>query len=402
MKNRQILLVSYFFEPLQTVAAERWARFCAGLKKRGLDLHVLAGPWKSGDTDSSRDIEYLDDPVSEDSGKYKTGFAPTSGFRSTMRKLIPLFLLIDGKWFWSLRVFLKVIQRRHSTSVLIVTGTPWSSVVAAALAARVSSLPYIVDFRDLWATEPFLRSQSALARRYFAWLERWVVRGAMSILTVNDPLTQYFQNLDTTKKVVCIPNGFSGELHYNEVTFNSMATAQTHLLYGGSISGHSGVAEFLKAFDLAQVPVDLAFMGTDFLGVLPHPHAAHIPQVSGREAEMEMARAGVLLLTLHRKSVHYVTGKLMSYLKAGRPILYWGPLESPAAKIVRECGVGWVIANDDLEGLKRALTEINERFHDRHSFAFAPNLTQIREYSVDRMVERIEREVRLSFGIRRN
>jgi glycosyltransferase involved in cell wall biosynthesis len=52
--------------------------------------------------------------------------------------------------------------------------------------------------------------------------------------------------------------------------------------------------------------------------------------------------------------------KIYGALAAGRPILVIGPKDSPAARIVEENDLGWVVGNDDIRGLERALAEIED------------------------------------------
>lgn len=392
----KILLASYFYPPVEAVSAERWGRFSEQLAKRGHHVDVCAGPWlKDAGTVEKNGVttHYLSDDFSEDSSKFIGDVKKKSKYRTLIERFLPLFILIDGKWSWSLRLFKHIFENRRKYELVIVTGTPWSAVVAGAMACRLVGLRYVLDFRDLWAAEPFLHFDSKAARYYFSLLEGWVAKSASAIFTVNEPLKDYFQKIAGKVPVETLANGYEGPLTHTTEEFNSLHNKEMHLLYAGTVSSHSGVPQFLRAFDLAQVPVDLAFLGIDHVGVLPHPHAIHLPHRSASEARTEIAKAAVLLLTLDERSENYITGKLMTYIQAGRPILFWGPLTSPAARLIERHRIGWTVANQDLDGLKKVLDQISSHLLSGEPFNFEPDFKALKIYSVESIVEKLEKSL---------
>jgi hypothetical protein len=57
-----------------------------------------------------------------------------------------------------------------------------------------------------------------------------------------------------------------------------------------------------------------------------------------------------------------LSGKVFEYLAAERPILALVPPDGAAAALLRETGVGAVVAPDDVDGIVRELTALRERW----------------------------------------
>jgi hypothetical protein len=393
---------------MNNVASERWSRYSRSLRARGYQVAVVSGPWQcitNLTSEAEPEVYYLADPLSSDARANRDSAGPkkatTHGLSAmkVLTALLPTFLFIDGKWLWSLNVFRFLVSRKTALGkydLVLVTGSPWSGMVLTALACQVANLPYAVDFRDLWAAEPSLRFASKIARRYFACLERWIVRRARLILTVNEPIRRYLSELNPSIPSTAIANGFEGTLDYSISTFNSTDGIEKHILYAGSIANYHGVGNFLAAESKASSRVPLKFMGTDFVNALAGYLVDRIPHGSAAEAEFEMRRAGVLLMTLDRRSSDYITGKLMSYVKAGRPILYWGPEDSPAAALIRSHNLGWVIDCSDVVGLHSTLSIIDEALRKNRPFNFNPDVKSLQQYSVESLANILEQSLKKS------
>ena len=93
-----------------------------------------------------------------------------------------------------------------------------------------------------------------------------------------------------------------------------------------------------------------------------------------------------------------LSGKVFEYLAAERPILALVPPDGAAAGLLRDTGVGVVVAPDDVDGIERELTALRDRW--RAGQLAAPELTDEWRDSVSRrtrveelvdLLERLER-----------
>jgi glycosyltransferase involved in cell wall biosynthesis len=392
----KIVLVAYYFAPIENVAAQRWNRYARFLALQGHEVEVWTNDWGKLESNAllnasgnlKRVIVY--DPLSQEKAFYtsnKTSVVQDAGLKAQIKKWVPVWLLIDGKWLWSLKVLWKLLSRDWDASTkIIVTGNPWSAVTAVAIAAKILRRPYLVDFRDQWSKEPFAKFKSPLARAYFTGLERRVVSGARAFITVTDPIEKQLSAWKASAIAdasLVLPNGFEGSVGTSAQAFNALEGKTKHILYGGTVSVYHGVGDFIRALEGARPP--LAFVGSDATGLVSEHGFEHIPPVSEKNALELFAKAGVLLLILDREATGYISGKLMSYLKAGRPILYFGPAQSPAAHIIESSSLGWVVDVNEPGKLKTALDEIRAHFESGKPFAFEPRFAELEQYSVDKL-----------------
>ncbi len=371
----KITLVSYFYKPVNNVASQRWTALSEYLEKTGHELSVLSGPW-SENTDK---VSYLADPFSSDGQALKGEAVKT---KSASSGLIPSFLLIDGKFLWAFNVVKKLIRsRKMKNHLVIVTGSPWSGVVATSLICHFLKIKYAVDFRDMWANEPLLRLNTPLARKYFAWLEKFCVRHATLIFTVNETIRKCLSEYNPILPSLAITNGFSGQLTWNHEQFNETFNRKNQILYAGSVSNYHGVEHF---FAHAKTETPLVFMGRDFVGALTDRKVTHLPEQVLTVADEAMRESAVLLMTLDTAATHYTTGKIISYIKAGRPILFFGPKNSPAAQIILNNRIGWVIDTSEPSRLNVVLAEIQAHLKSKTPFQFDPNIGELKNYSIEK------------------
>lgn len=402
LRGMRILLVSYFFPPAQNVASERWGRFSSELKRKGHDVEVICGPWArdpSRGGDNTVAVHYLADPLSADATLVKPGSngrgSPSSRWRRLLTTMLPTFLFIDGKWLWGINALRCLGKLGHEPGdLVVVTGTPWSAVALVSLYCRLRGRPYAVDFRDLWSNEPFLETfRSTASRLYFTLLERFALRNARFVITVNERLASHFRAVRGNSRVLIMPHGFSGELMGDSRGFNITANHDPIIFYAGSIASHHGMDEFLKVAVDCGVTAHLRFRGRDYKNILERHGLSSEPDVSGPALDEELHKAAVLLLTLAPSSSHYTTGKLMSYIKACRPILYFGPADSPAASLIRDHGIGWVVDSAQPEGLAAVLKDVTGKILRKEPFSLRPELDGLRRFSTDQLVEALEKEL---------
>jgi glycosyltransferase involved in cell wall biosynthesis len=396
-------LVSYFFRPVENVASQRWSRFADVLRKTGREVRVTTGPWQDGSP--TLDLTCLPDDFSEDSRIERTRLAGRAQpDRQTeplawaaLKKLFPTYLLMDGKWRWSWRVFLHLLRspaQPDGERVVVATGAPWSVFPAVALACKLRGLPYVLDLRDHWAAYQFSRFNGFLPRSYFAQWERFCIRGARRVITVSEPIREHLARWIPAERVLVVPNGYEGDLEWTETTFNGVAGMDRSILYAGTLAAYHGIERFFDAIGVLEKTVaipPLAFLCRDTYGGLKGRTGLQVmPSVPAAEADRKMAKAGVLLLTLDRKSTEFISGKLMSYLKAGRPILYFGPVDTPAARLIRDAGLGWVVdCQRPNDGLADAVRQIDAVFRSGTKFSFQPQKEALRGYSVSRLALKV-------------
>lgn len=386
----KIVIASYFFPPAQVVASERWRNFSDELKKNH-QVTVFAGPW---DKTSSGDVIYIKDPFSEDGARLKT-LAPavSSKWRRWIQSLGPGFILIDGKWLWSLKVFFKILWFAKF-DLLIITGTPWSAVPLLTLAGKLRRIPVVLDFRDPWATEATSRYSSSWAQAYFGLLQSWSLRNAKLLITVSDELLSRLKKDSAQLKGLVLPNGLKEKIIWSEPDFNSVEQKKTSFIYAGTVTAYHGMNEFLELAELIFKAEEIKLWGSDHTQQCQSYKCIKIEgNISAIEAAEKISDSVVSILVLAKERGEFsISGKIMTYIQCGRPILYFGPDRSPAAEIIRKYDLGWIATDKD--SLQEAYNEISDRIKSRKSFEFHPKIEDLNsKFYRQELVKGLNREL---------
>ena len=78
-----------------------------------------------------------------------------------------------------------------------------------------------------------------------------------------------------------------------------------------------------------------------------------------------MKQSAILLLAINKDSPNakgILTGKFFEYLASGRPIFAIGPSDGDLAQILKESAAGFISENDDLEGIKKVILMLYEKY----------------------------------------
>jgi glycosyltransferase involved in cell wall biosynthesis len=111
---------------------------------------------------------------------------------------------------------------------------------------------------------------------------------------------------------------------------------------------------------LAKVEID------EWIGKEHPKHVLSLPYQPLERVHGHLSMADVHVVVVGESTVGIVhPSKLYGALAAGRPVLVIGPDNSPAARIVREHGVGWAVEHGDTVALERVLTEIENASTDQ-------------------------------------
>jgi hypothetical protein len=207
-------------------------------------------------------------------------------------------------------------------------------------------------------------------------------------------MCRYFQTLASKVPTLSLPNGYEGKIESSPELFNSLQGTKPQALYAGSIAEYHGMSGFI-----AQLPESfrrrLVFLGKDHTGALSQAGLTCEAELPEPQALERMQQSAILVMTLGEKAEHYVTGKLMTYLKATRPILYFGPPLSPAAEIIRKHHLGWVVDRRNPDELSKLIPEIERHLNEAIPFDFKPDFEGLRGYSIPmigaRLVQSLEK-----------
>jgi glycosyltransferase involved in cell wall biosynthesis len=251
----------------------------------------------------------------------------------------------------------KVIQRDGAYAVLSTSPPPATHIAAERLVRRFG-LPWIADFRDPLADNPFRPDERA--QRFYSRLERRIMARAKAVLANTEPLADTLKTRypEMTAKVIVLPNGYDPEEMIEATPISQRpyrVIAHVGTLYGGRHPGlllqsierllasgriEPGTVRIELTGDIQDVAVPLdrpPFSTLQGAGCLIID-AARVPRA---DAHRRMSQADYLLLldVNERGSSIQVPAKIFDYIRIGRPILAFTSRQSPAADILSRCGV---------------------------------------------------------------
>lgn len=406
----KLLLISHFFPPMGGAGVQRALKFVRYLGDFGVQPVVLAGD----------DPGYLQDPSLLDEVapglrvlrvRHRTlldrlrqrlpagdrasgagGVASSLSRSSTSRMrdaALGAWAALQwpderGGWARAAWPAARTLVQDEGIEMVFSTAPPIAAHVLARKLARASGLPWVADYRDLWADNPGNHAPAwrrALERRAEA---RWL-RDAAGVVAVTPSWQRHFAALLGERcPVAWIPNG------YDEADFSALPSPRVpadgafRLVHVGSLYGPRDPAPLLEGLErcLGRRPAGsrplrlrlVGAIGSRFdaaLAIFEMRHPGVIerrPYVAHIDALAEMRAADVLLLMVGAGGgsqpavvAGTLPGKLFEYLRSRRPVLLLGDPQGDAAALLRQHGHGWIA--DELrpaaiaDALQRMLAE---------------------------------------------
>ena len=176
MRDECGILVAQYFLPLNIVAAQRALRIARAMLERYPRVHLVTGDYESLpphllDRQFGQDV--LDDPriVHERVAPMLTGYGYTASPSRAQRLVggVATRLLCGPGVDWrpALRQALQRIPSGDHVRIAVATGPPFISFGTVAGWAGRRRIPLLLDYRDLWTSNPHAR-YPGLARRHRA------------------------------------------------------------------------------------------------------------------------------------------------------------------------------------------------------------------------------------------
>jgi glycosyltransferase involved in cell wall biosynthesis len=275
-----------------------------------------------------------------------------NGYRGRLVRTIAALVTIPEPQFgWFVPAVLagQRLFRSWRPDVIYASALPFTAHLVAARLSRGAGVPWVAEFRDHFADNPYsnLPSWRAPIDR---WIERKVMASASACVTVSEPMARRLRDLHS-KPTVAVLNGFEDDVASPQQPAASggpLRLVYTGLIYPGR-RDPSPLFEAIATLGLGATEIEVIFFGQDLRGVAEaaaRHGVSHVVRVLGaiahRDALAEQRKADALLLLLWNdpREAGVYTGKLFEYIGAGRAILAIGGEGGAAADLIRERGLG--------------------------------------------------------------
>jgi glycosyltransferase involved in cell wall biosynthesis len=260
------------------------------------------------------------------------------------------------------------LMAEWTPDVIYASALPFTAHVVAARLARQVNVPWVAEFRDHFAGNPY-SNLPAWRDPIDRWVERRVLATASACVTVSQPMA------DTlcaryAKPTVVVLNGFDGR--NPAAPAHRDGEAPLRILYTGVIypgrRDPSPLFAAIAALGTAAKEMKVDFYGQDLrtvkelarhYGVSDQVYLGGSIAHADSLAQQQTADVLLLLLWSDPREVGVYTGKLFEYIGSGRPILAVGGEQGVAADLIRSRKLGVVASEPDAiaEALRAWLEE---------------------------------------------
>lgn len=206
--SKNILLIAYHFPPTNNGGVQRPASFEKFLPLYGYQAIVLTVRTREA-MNTENNVIRIPDPGMElaDCGGIKS-FA----FRAIRKVLLKTGILpgVSYWWYKEVKKYIPEIIQQHKPDLILATFPPLENLIIGMEVSKKYNIPLIADFRDGLCFEP-LDSNPFPIRMRERKLEMDVVNQAAQIITVTDPITNYFNSHYPQCNAITITNGFDAD-----------------------------------------------------------------------------------------------------------------------------------------------------------------------------------------------
>ena len=390
--KKKVLIVSFYFPPTNSIAAVRVGKFAKYLPEFGWEPIVLTA-------DTAKDLPQTLPVETEEANVFRTSYfalysslyrnlkgnqatpSVSSSQRFTWKEPIyravrlaqPIYTLsilapiITDPMGWYPHAVKKgrELLNKYEIDAIFSSYAPSTSHLVACRLHQISGIPWVAEFRDLWALNPYARKIRFL-QFLEKGLERRVMKSSSLLIAVAEGVSRQLEMLHG-KRVATIHNGFDEEDYAESVPLTPKFTiTYTGQIYPGKRDPTLLFAALRALKDEGKVSSDnleVRLFGPNTSASLSEAEKCQLGElvkthdlVPYKESVKVQQESTVLLLlewNNPQAGVNY-PGKLFEYLAAKRPILAIAYKSGVVDNLLTESGTGIVV--DDLTMMKDVLT----------------------------------------------
>jgi len=382
-KEKRVLIVSFRFPPQGGMGALRVGKFAKYLPEYGWNPTILTIGKVEG-LPSTTSLEISESSVvrtrfmaldymlpyqtASDESNHNKGISHSLGLRGSTHGLIQtprlIYTLLRRQilpfemigWYpYAIKEGLRLMSKCHF-NVIFSSSSPNVSHIIASYLNQKTGIPWVAEFRDLWALNHYTRKHQPfrfIEERY----EKHVMRDSNSLITVSEPWAKSIDRLHS-KPVEVIHNGFDKEDYAITVPLRPKFT----ISYTGNIyRGKQDTIPLLQAIKSLQEDgnihasnFELRFFGGNVIREISPTvdrYKLHdLVKVHGfvpleESVKRQKESAALLLLGWNDPSEKGVyPGKIFEYLGAHRPILALGLKDEMVNKLLEKSGMGVMLS----------------------------------------------------------
>ncbi|UZO79632.1 glycosyl transferase family 1 [Aquimarina sp. ERC-38] len=407
----KVLIITYYWPPAGGPGVQRWLKFVKYLPQYNIEpvVYIPENPEyalldKTLTSEVPKGVTILEKAIWEpykyaslfsnkETKTISKGIIEKKAKQSSIQQLLLFirgnFFIPDARKFWikpSVK-YLKQVLTDQEINTIITTGPPHSVHLIGNQLKKQLGIRWIADFRDPWTSIGYHSKLKLLpfAQKKHKRLEKEVLNSADHIITTSFTTTQDFQEL-TQKPVTTITNGFDAEKVEGEVFLDKKFTIShigslladrnpTNLwkVLSTLVKSHKDFASFFE-LKLAGAVSEEVLSSIEEAGL--KEYTTNLGYVSHTKA-VQLQQSSQLLLLIeidHKDCKGIIAGKLFEYLKAKRPILALGPVNSDVEKIIKETESGYYFTYNTTETLQNQLLTYYKHYKNKELQSASKNI----------------------------
>jgi glycosyltransferase involved in cell wall biosynthesis len=386
MKN--VLIITFYYPPGNNGAVQRPSKFVKYLPHFGYNPIVVTAGGKKLPSDGENIHRFPNDASWARSSQF--AFLV---FRFIRKSSDAFWLLYDCMHWWYMNTIKSIHKRIDLSKIDLVfcTYRPLSALMIGVYLKQRYGIPLISDFRDGLVFEP-LKKDFFIRNIIHKHYEKKVINNSNYIITVSEPITEYFKSAYKLEKALTITNGFDEDdlsssknetIERQENDFRIVYTGRISLSRQGlSINPFVDILKEIRELSNPKKKLKLIIAGElmnseekyirkklqdtfEYKGLLP------------RQEALKCQKSADLLLLIAGEGTSVVTGKLFEYISSGIPI--FALTEGTAAEeIIKETRTGLCVNPNNLRAIRTYLIDI---ILNNNLAFFSPSREKIAKYS---------------------
>ncbi len=372
INKKNILIISVYYPPIQSIASNRLYSFAKYLDKTKYNIHVLT---------VDEPGEYVNDldGVTIHRVNNSSFFKPFL-FEKRTNKFVHYAKVIHNKfvnfiideqyagWIKGSVNYIEALSNDIKFDVIISSFAPIAThKTALVLKEKYPNIKWIADMRDEMSLNPYISKKTKSKLETY---ERKILNSCDALTSVSKPILDEFKNMTPRTDIIFkeIRNGYDFDI-INTKTNNNKFT----IVYAGNFYGSRNPSNFLDALASLMEQGLIENFVVKFIGVKTYfdipkiliDSILIIKTLAHRDAIIEMQFSDALLL-IHpnngRKGVF--TGKLFEYLATLKPIIALVDPDDVAAALIKKSRCGYIADPESIDEIQLAILSAYRRWKD--------------------------------------
>jgi len=391
-----VLVIAYYFPPMGLSGVQRTLKFVKYLPEFGWRPIVLTAgetPYYAMDEALLEEIQpqidqgliriYRTDSgnapaekVARKSGKNLK--LPKAAYQRFRTKLIQTILQPDSRIKWkkpALKVAEKIFQE-NTIDAVFSTAPPFTDFLIAREIRAKYGVPYLMDYRDSWVSNPVLNFYATpFHKAYARKLEDECLRSSDSVTVVNRRMKEILirdYNFLNHEDVKILPHGYDPEdIELAKPFYHQLADpSKFRLTYAGAFYVGRSPKVLLDAAKIAmqkepKLKEDLELV---FIGLLQKEYQKYVKKIGltgtviehgylpHRENVAMLLASDVLWMTMSDDLSS--PGKLYEYFGTRKPILGLVPNDGIAHRMLQDYGAAVAVPPEDVAAATQAILDL--------------------------------------------